>query len=168
MIIIQIAGHLGVDPETRFTPSGQKVTTLRVATNTRKAGKDETVWWRVTVWGDRFDKMMAYLKKGSAVVVVGEMSKPDIFTDKEGRTQVSLELTAEIIRFSPFGKPEQSNKGPSQEQANPGHNPYPMGSGYQEQGFSQPAPRNANYPTGGYAQPAPHATGNQTEDDLPF
>jgi single-strand DNA-binding protein len=99
---------LGADPETRFTPNGQKVTTLRIATNTRKSGKDETVWWRVTIWGERFDKMMPYLKKGSAVIVIGEMGKPEVYTDKEGRPQVSLDLTAEIIRFSPFGKSERS------------------------------------------------------------
>ncbi|MEI8125438.1 MAG: single-stranded DNA-binding protein, partial [Parachlamydiaceae bacterium] len=64
MIIVQIAGRLGRKPETRFTPSGQKVTSFSVATNVRKAGKEETVWWRVTVWGDRYDKMMTYLDKG--------------------------------------------------------------------------------------------------------
>lgn len=107
MIIIQIAGHLGRDPESRFTASGQKVTNLTVATNVRKGGKDETVWWRVTVWGDRFDKMISFLKKGSAVIIVGEMGKPEIWTDKEGRPQVGMEMTAEIIRFSPFGKPDR-------------------------------------------------------------
>lgn len=110
MIIIEIAGHLGADPEVRFTAGGQKVTTLRVATNTRKSGKDETVWWRVTIWGERFDKMMPYLKKGSAIIVIGEMSKPEIYTDKEGRPQVSLDLTAEMIRFSPFGRTDRSGQ----------------------------------------------------------
>lgn len=110
MIIVEIAGRLGKDAESRFTPSGQKVTTLTVATNVRKSGKEETVWWRVTIWGDRFDKLMPYLKKGSAVIVVGEMGKPDIWTDKEGRPQVSLELTAEIIRFNPFGSSEKSSQ----------------------------------------------------------
>lgn len=109
MIIIEIAGHLGSDPETRFTPGGQKVTTFRVATNIRKGGKDETVWWRITVWGDRFDKMMPYFKKGSAVIIIGEMGKPEIYTDREGRPQISLEITAEIMRFSPFGKPESKS-----------------------------------------------------------
>ena len=110
MIIVEIAGRLGKDAESRFTPSGQKVTTLTVATNVRKAGKDETVWWRVTIWGERYDKMMPYLKKGSAIIVVGEMGKPDIWTDKEGRPQVSLELTAEIIRFNPFGSSEKGSQ----------------------------------------------------------
>ncbi|MCH1429272.1 MAG: single-stranded DNA-binding protein [Chlamydiales bacterium] len=104
MNITEIAGRLGSDPEVRFTPNGQKVTTFRVATNQRKAGKDETIWWRVTVWGERFDKMMTYLKKGSAVIVVGELAKPEIYQNREGQPQVSLEITAEMIRFSPFGK----------------------------------------------------------------
>lgn len=117
MIIIEIAGHLGADPETRFTPSGQKVTTLRVATNVRKGGKDETVWWRVTIWGDRFDKMMTFFKKGSAIIVIGEMGKPEIYTDRENRPQISLELTAEMIRFSPFGKPDGNKQGGESAQA---------------------------------------------------
>lgn len=109
MITVQIAGRLGKDAESRFTPSGQKLTTFTVAANIRKGGKEETtVWWRIVIWGDRFDRIMSYLKKGSAVIVVGEMNKADIWTDKEGKPQLSLELTAEIIRFNPFGSSDRS------------------------------------------------------------
>jgi single-strand DNA-binding protein len=104
MIILQIAGHLGQDPEVRFTPSGQKVTTFRVATNIRRGKKEKTIWWRVTVWGDRLDKVMSYLRKGSAVFVTGEMGIPEIYTDKSGAQQISFEITAEIISLNPFGK----------------------------------------------------------------
>lgn len=110
MNFIQIMGHLGADPETRFTPSGQKVTNMRVAVTVRKGGKDETVWYKIVIWGDRFDKMMPYFKKGSAIIVVGELSKPEIYQDREGRPQVSLEVTAEFIRFSPFGKGEKTGQ----------------------------------------------------------
>lgn len=103
MIVLQIMGNLGADPETRFTPSGQKVTSLRVACNSKKAGKEETIWWRVSVWGDRFDKMMTYLKKGSLIIAVGSMSKPEIYT-KEGVSQVSLNMTAEMLMFPPLPK----------------------------------------------------------------
>jgi single-strand DNA-binding protein len=103
MIFIQIAGHLGQDPEVRYTPSGQKVTTIRVATNIKRGGKEKTVWWRVTMWGDRFDKKLAYLKKGSAVIVWGEMGIPDIYQDRDGNSQTSFEIIAEHIAFSPFG-----------------------------------------------------------------
>ena len=108
MNIITIAGRLGADPEIRFTSNGQKVTTLRVATNSRKGSKDETIWWRVTVWGENFDKMISFLKKGSAVIIVGDLSKPEIFTDREGRPQVSMNITASNILFSPCGRTDKS------------------------------------------------------------
>ena len=107
MFIVHIAGHLGKDPETRFTPSGQKVTTFNMAVNQRKGKEDVTIWVRVTIWGDRFDKMLSYLKKGSAVIVTGRMNPPTSYTDKEGRTQISLDITAEMIEFSPFGKSDR-------------------------------------------------------------
>ena len=72
MNIITVAGRLGVDPEVRFTSNGQKVTTLRMAVNVRKSGKEETIWYRVTVWGENFDKMISFLKKGSALIVFGD------------------------------------------------------------------------------------------------
>src|SRR5690242_18538770 len=103
MIFIQIAGHLGQDPEVRFTPSGLKVTTIRVATNIRRKDQEKTVWWKVTMWGERFDKRLAYLKKGSAVMVWGEMGMPDIYQDKQGNPQTNFEIIAEHISFSPFG-----------------------------------------------------------------
>ncbi len=103
-----MAGHLGADPEVRFTSSGQKVTTLRVAAKVRRGGKDDTIWWKVTVWGEQFDKMMGYLKKGSPVVVMGELSKPEIFTDREGKPQVSMNITASNLMFSPFGRSDSA------------------------------------------------------------
>lgn len=109
MNYVTIAGHLGIDPEVRFTSSGQKVTTLRVAAKARRSGKDETIWWKVTVWGEQFDKIISYFKKGSAIVVMGDLSKPEIFTDREGKPQVSMNLTANHITFSPFGKTDSAS-----------------------------------------------------------
>ena len=103
---VTIAGHLGADPEVRFTSSGQKVTTLRVAAKVRK---EETIWWKVTVWGETFDKMIPYFKKGSSIIVFGDLSKPEIFTDKEGKPQVSMNITATNLLFSPFGKSESQS-----------------------------------------------------------
>ena len=101
MNIVEVIGNIGRDPETRYTPSGKKVTTLTIASNTKKQGKEETTWWRVTIWGDTFDNLLPHLKKGSLILVMGEMKKPEIFTNKDGQPQVSLELTADIIRFLP-------------------------------------------------------------------
>jgi single-strand DNA-binding protein len=103
-----IAGHLGADPEVRFTSSGQKVTTLRVGARARK---DETIWWRVTIWGEQFDKMITYFKKGSSIMVFGELSKPEIFTDRDGKPQVSMNITATNLLFSPFGRSDSQSGG---------------------------------------------------------
>ena len=120
---IMVAGHLGADPESRFTPSGQKVTTLRVAANQRRGGKEETIWWKITIWGEQFDKILPYFKKGSSIIVHGEMSKPEIYTDREGQPQVSLNITASQISFSPFGRtdksPENSGQRQTTQQAGP-------------------------------------------------
>lgn len=102
-----VAGHLGSDPEIRSTPSGRKVTTLRVAARVRKGGKDETIWWKVTIWGEQFDKMMGYFKKGSPIIVQGEMDL-EIFTNREGKSQISAGITAHNIMFSPFGRTDQA------------------------------------------------------------
>ncbi|MCB1180982.1 MAG: single-stranded DNA-binding protein [Chlamydiia bacterium] len=113
MNLVEIAGFLGADPEERFTATGKKVIGLRVATRTWFNGKEDTIWWRVSVWGDRFDKIVKYLKKGSAVMVIGEMSMPETYVDREGQTKVSLSLTAEILKFSPFGRSEKGQEGVS-------------------------------------------------------
>lgn len=107
---ITIAGHLGADPEVRFTSSGQKVTSLRVAAKARRTSKDktdDTIWWRVTVWGEQFDKMIPHFKKGSPIVVFGELSKPEIFTNRDGQPQVSMNITALNLQFSPFGRADR-------------------------------------------------------------
>lgn len=138
MNIIEIAGHLGADPVTRFTSTGQKVTTFNVATNSRKGGNDVTIWFRVTIWGDRFDKMLTYLKKGSAVIIIGELQKPEIWTDKEGRPQISLDVTAEIVKFSPFGKTDKSDASqPHASTLSPAQPSYGSFNGTREGGFGE-------------------------------
>ena len=118
---LTIAGHLGADPEVRFTSSGQKVTTLRVAARARKGAKDETIWWKVTVWGEQFDKMISYFKKGSPIIVMGELNKPEIFTDREGKPQVSMNITAQNLMFSPFGRSDSSSGSDHQQEQDMAH-----------------------------------------------
>lgn len=178
MNFIQIAGHLGADAETRFTPNGNKVTNLRIATNVRRGGKDETMWWKVTIWGDKFDKMLPYLKKGSAVIIYGELNKPEIYTDKDGNPQVTLTITAEVIKFSPFGKGEGQKGTGEGSSYGTQESPY-AGAGYgqPQQGHNQGygASPAQGYPYGQAA--APGASGfaahNFSEEDdessqLPF
>ncbi|MBI5272675.1 MAG: single-stranded DNA-binding protein [Chlamydiia bacterium] len=155
MNFINIAGHLGADPEVRFTSSGKKVTTLRVATRTRKGQTDDTIWWRVTIWGEQYDKMMPHLKKGGAIIVAGDVHKPEIFTDKEGKPQISLEITAYYLQFSPFGKPGGN---PSGQHSGEGHTQPQFGG----QNFAAPLNPYAQMPSGTPAK------GETFDDEVPF
>lgn len=137
MNTVTIAGRLGRDPESRTTPSGQKVTTFPLATNVYRGGQEETIWWRITVWGDRLDRMMQYLTKGKGVIVVGQLSRaPEIWNDNSGQARVSsLEVTADSIHFNPFGtkndEQQQTGQGAQQQQQ----------TGYQKPAQQQQAPQ---------------------------
>ncbi len=111
---ITIVGYLGNDPEMRFTPSGQAVTSLSVATSrtyTNNAGQkiDETTWFRVSVWGAQAESCNQYLKKGRPVLVVGrlrpdpETGNPRVYTRNDGSPGASFEVNALNVRFLPAG-----------------------------------------------------------------
>ena len=105
-----IIGNLGRDPEMRYTPSGDPVTSLNVASNRQfndaSGGKQkETTWFRVSVWGKQAESCNTYLQKGSMVLIEGEL-KPDketgnprIYTRQDGSQGTSYEVTARTVRF---------------------------------------------------------------------
>lgn len=168
MNFINIAGHLGADPEVRFTSSGKKVTTLRVATRTRKGQTDDTIWWRVTVWGEQFDKIMPYFKKGSSIVVIGEIQKPEIYNDREGKPQISMEVTAIQIQFSPFGKPGGNQAG-GQGQAQEGAAQAGQPSYGNAPASGAPNPYMGGYSgAGNSAGKSPAPQGQTFDDEVPF
>jgi single-strand DNA-binding protein len=101
---ITLVGNLGRDPEMKYTPSGVPVTHFSVATSKRFQGQDgqwqdKTIWFRVTTWRKTAETASQYLTKGSKVLIVGELEEPRTWVDKDGNTQVSLEVTAQTIRF---------------------------------------------------------------------
>jgi single-strand DNA-binding protein len=156
MNFLHIAGHLGADPEIRFTSSGKKVTSLRVACKAGKSGtEDNTIWWRVTIWGEQFDKMVSYLKKGSAVMVMGEMNKTEIYKDREGNPQISHSMTASNIMFSPFGKSDRQQEAASQPRSNVENHGSPAVDEY------------AGFATG-QQQPFQNDNAFNTDDEIPF
>lgn len=118
MNIIEIFGHLGADVETRSTPDGTKVSTLRMATNIKKGDKEITTWYQVSLWGNQWDRLLPYLTKGKGLIVIGELQPPRIYMDRNNVNQVALDVRGELIRFSPFGrtdKPEgQQQQGTTQ------------------------------------------------------
>ena len=112
--LITLVGNLGADPDLRYTPSGQQVTNLSVATNRRyndSSGqlRTETVWFRVAVWGNQAEACAQYLKKGRQVLVEGRLNadangNPRIWTRQDGTPAASYEINARTVRF--LGKPD--------------------------------------------------------------
>lgn len=107
---IIIVGNLGRDPEMRYAPNGNAVTSLSVASNrqyTDSSGQKikETTWFRVSVWGKQAESVNTYLQKGSSVLVEGELrpdketGNPRTFTRSDGSIGTSYEVTARTVRF---------------------------------------------------------------------
>ncbi len=101
---ITLVGNLGRDPEMRYTPSGVAVTNFSVATSRSWTGQDgqrqeNTVWFRVAAWRRLAETCNQYLTKGQRVLVVGEVEEPSTWTDQEGNSRASLEVTARTVRF---------------------------------------------------------------------
>lgn len=104
-----IVGRLGGDPEMRYTPGGQAVTNISVATNrtyTKSDGErvEETTWFRVSAWGNLAENVHQYLRKGRQVLVEGrlnpdESGNPRTFTRNDGTPGASFEVTAQRIVF---------------------------------------------------------------------
>lgn len=105
-----LIGNLGRDPEMRYTPSGQPVTSFSVATNRRYTNAngeqvEETLWFRVTTWGKLAETCNQYLKKGSKVLIEGRLTGdprtggPRIWNGQDGQPRASFEVTAQTVRF---------------------------------------------------------------------
>jgi single-strand DNA-binding protein len=107
---IILAGNLGRDPEMRYTPSGQPVTSFSVAVNdnyTSNSGEkvQRTIWFRITAWGKQAELCNNYLKKGQKVLVEGRLvvdpntGGPRIWQRQDGSSAASFEVSAQAVRF---------------------------------------------------------------------
>jgi len=100
---VQLTGHLGADPEMRYTAQGSAVTTFRVASNRTWRDKDgnpheETEWFRVVAWDKLAELCNQYLAKGSRVYVEGRIQTRK-WTDPDGRERYTTEIIAQDIIF---------------------------------------------------------------------
>ena len=105
---IIIVGNVGRDPEMRYTPSGQAVTSFSVATSRsyKSQGQPvkEKIWFRVTCWGRQAEVASNYVKKGQKVLVEGRLvadpsGNPRTYTRSDGTTGTSFEITASNLQL---------------------------------------------------------------------
>ncbi len=93
---VMIIGHLGRDPEMRYTPSGRPVTTFTVATSRSWNTVDgerhsETEWFNIVAWGNLAEICKQYLTKGQQVYIEGRLQTRR-WEDKEGNKHSSVEV----------------------------------------------------------------------------
>ena len=118
-----IAGHLGRDPEMRYSPTGEPVTTFNLAANRPLNSPDgqptkETIWFRVSTWDKTAENCNLFLHKGSLVLVEGRLvcdpqtGGPRIFAHKDGTPGAAFEVNASTVRFlSGQESPEPTKEG---------------------------------------------------------
>ena len=116
---VMIIGHLGRDPEMRYTPSGRPVTTFTVATNrtwntTDGERHNETEWFNVVSWGNLAEICKQYLVKGQQVYVEGRLQTRR-WEDSDNIKRTSIEIVAsEMMILGDRHDSNQSNVEPQE------------------------------------------------------
>lgn len=99
---VQLIGRLGRDPESKFTPTGKKVTHFSLAVSNHwkdKNGetKESTEWVNIEAWGRLGEVCQEYLKKGSLIFLEGRL-KTDKYEDK-GETRYFTKVVVQTLQF---------------------------------------------------------------------
>lgn len=100
---VMLIGNVGTDPEMRFTPSGNPVTSFRVATNrvyTTSEGerKQETEWFTVVAWRKLAESCNQFLTKGQRVYVEGNLRTRN-WEGRDGQKRTAVEVIASRVLF---------------------------------------------------------------------
>jgi single-strand DNA-binding protein len=105
-----LIGNLGRDPELKYTPSGDAVVKISVATSRKWTSRDgspgeETVWFRCTAWRKLAETINQYLSKGRLVYIEGRLEPdratggPRVFTRSDGTAGASFEMVIDTIKL---------------------------------------------------------------------
>lgn len=166
---VMIIGRLGRDPELRYTPGGQPLANLNIATDEsyidRDGNKvDRTEWHRVTVWGKAAENCNNYLAKGSLVYVEGSLQTRK-WQDQQGQDRYSTDIKAQKVQFL-------DRKGDRAQGGDWNESPFPGGQASGQQGRAsrpqnQGAPRQRQQPPDDDMGPAFPSEASQL-DDVPF
>jgi single-strand DNA-binding protein len=119
-----LIGHLGADPEVRYTPNGGAIATIRLATSEQWTDKhtgqkqERTEWHRCKAFGKLAEIMGEYLRKGSAVYVCGKI-RTDKYTDKEGVERFSTDIIVDELNM--MGDPKGGTQRPPRERTAHGY-----------------------------------------------
>ena len=100
---VMIIGNLGSDPEMRFTPNGNPVTSFSIATNriyTTAEGerKQETEWFTVVAWNKLAEQCNQFLTKGRLIYAEGRL-RTRTWESQDGQKHYRTEIIANRVTF---------------------------------------------------------------------
>lgn len=90
-----LVGHLGKDPELKYTNSEKAVCSFSLATS---ENKDKTEWHNIVCWNKNAENAEKYLKKGSKCYIEGKIHYGS-YEDKEGIKKYTTEIIAYAVKF---------------------------------------------------------------------
>lgn len=110
---VMLVGHLGGDPESRYTQSGTAVANFNVATNESRKNaeggyQDHTEWHRCVLFGKSAETAAQYLKKGQMVYIEGRL-RTRSWEDKDGNKRTTTEIQGDM--FTMLGRRADSPSG---------------------------------------------------------
>ena len=93
-----LVGHLGGDPEMRYTSSGTPVTNFSLATNERWNNQngerqERTEWHKIVTWSKLAEISNQYLTKGQLVFIEGRIQTRE-WDDRDGNKRRTTEIIA--------------------------------------------------------------------------
>ena len=108
---VQLIGYLGRDPESKYTPTGKRVTDFPIAMTHRWKDEDGetkeyTEWVHIEAWDRLAENCHEYLGKGSLVYVEGRL-KTDRYEDQEGETRYFTKVVAQNVQFLSESRAEE-------------------------------------------------------------
>ena len=100
---VMIIGNVGTEPEMRFTPNGNPVTTFRVATNrvyttTEGERRQETEWFTVVAWNRLAENCNQFLTKGQRVYAEGRL-RTRTWEGQDGQRHSRSDVIANRVLF---------------------------------------------------------------------
>lgn len=107
---IFLVGFLGRDPEERFTSGNKKVTSFPLAVSVYKGGENITIWYKIACWEETGAALLPHLKKGSCVIVTGDLLPPSTYQNKKGDIAIDMSVAANSIAFGPVPKSEKKEE----------------------------------------------------------
>ena len=116
---IMIIGNVGTDPEMRYTPNGNAVTSFRLATGRGYTSADgerhqDTEWFTVIAWNQLAEQCNQYLSKGRRSYVEGRIRSRS-WEGQDGKTRFRNEIIASRVLFLDRAPDSSSEEGESAE-----------------------------------------------------